>query len=219
MKNLFNLDNPFMQMLARVGDLMILSIITLTLCLPVVTFGPAVAALFKTVYALTLDTCSGVVATYFKAFKENFKQAAIVGAAMLIALASFVCDFILLRTFFSGTAYTVLLCLVGVLVFLVLSLTAYLFPLVTRYSNTLPEHMRNAAILTVIHFPKTILMVLIHLSPVIFFFLRMEFMLQTLVAWIFLAPGLIAQADSYILMPVFEKLEKRDEEDTSDETF
>ena len=94
MKPLFNLDNPFMQALARIGDLMMLSVLTLVLCLPVVTFGPAVAALFKTVYALTLDTCGAVIPTYLKAFRENFKQAFIVGAALLAALAAFACDFV-----------------------------------------------------------------------------------------------------------------------------
>ncbi len=208
MKNLFNLDNPFMQAMARVGDLMILSVLTLVLCIPVVTFGPAVAALFKTVYALTRDACGGTVVTYFRAFKENFKQSLVVGLCLLAALTAFVCDLILLRLYFGGTMYQVLLVVLGILVLLVMCLTAYLFPLITRYNNTLSEHLRNAAILTVLHFPKTVLMVLIHLSPLLMFIFRAEFMLQTLVAWIFLAPGLIAQFDSFILLPIFDALEK-----------
>ena len=211
MKNLFNVDNPFMQALARVGDLMLLSIITLALCIPVVTFGPAVTALFKTVYALTKETCTKTVATYFRAFKENFKQSAIVGVVMLVFLASFVCDVILLRLFYEGGAYQVLLALVVLLTALVLCVTAYVFPLITRYSNTLREHLRNAAILMIMNFPKTLLMLLVHLSPILMFYFRAEFMLRTLVVWIFLAPGLIAQADSYILMPVFDRLEKEKE--------
>lgn len=217
MKNLFNPDNPFMQALARIGDLMILSIITLVLCLPVVTFGPAVTALFKTVYALTLDTCSGVVAAYFRAFRDNFKQAAIVGIAMLVALTALVCDFMLLRLYFAGTAYQALLVLIVILALLVLGLTAYLFPLISRYNNTLSEHLRNAAILMVLHFPKTVCTVFVHLLPLLMFFLRPDFMLQTLVAWFFLAPGLIAQADSYILMPVFKKLEKKEDGETAED--
>ena len=219
MKNLFNLDNPFMQVMARIGDLMVLSVITLVLCLPVVTFGPAVTALFKTVYSLTLDTCGGVAATYFRAFRDNFKQAAIAGLFMLLALAAFVCDFILVRLFFTDTAYTVLLCLVVILLLLVLGVTAYLFPLIARYSNTLMEHLRNAAILMVMYLPRTALTVLLHLSPLLMLIFRPEFMLQTLVVWFFLAPGLIAQMDSYILKPVFEKLEKKDGagEDASEE--
>ena len=212
MKSLFNLDNPFMQALARIGDLMMLSILTLALCIPVVTFGPAAAALFKTVYSLTQDTCGAVLPAYFRAFRSNFRQALAVGLAMLVALAAFVCDFMLLKLFFAGTAYTVLVCLVVALALLTLSLTAYLFPLITRYHNTLSEHLRNAAILMIVNFPKTVLMVLINLSPVIMFLLPPDFMLQPLVVWIFLAPGLIAQGDSYILAPVFQSLENAGEE-------
>lgn len=217
MKNLFNLDNPVMQTLARIGDLMILSVITLTLCLPVVTFGPAVTALFKTVYSLTLDACGGTVATYFKAFKANFKQSLIVGIAMEVALTAFACDFYLVRLYYAGTAYQVLLALIVILVLFVMSIMAYMFPLISRYQNTLKEHMRNAAILTVIHLPRTLLSVLIHFSPIIMLIFRGEFMLQTLVVWIFLAPGLIAQADSYILMPVFKELENLKEAAGEDE--
>ena len=212
MKNLFNLDNPFMQAMARIGDLMILSVLTLVLCLPVVTFGPAVTALFKTVYSLTLDTCGGTIVTYFRAFKQSFKQSCIVGIAMLIALAAFACDVILLRLYYEGRGYQVLLAFVAILVLLVMCLTAYMFPLISRYNNTLSEHLHNAAILTIMHFPKTVLLVLVHLSPLLMFYFRAEFMLQTLVVWIFLAPGLIAQADSYILKPIFEQLEKNKED-------
>ena len=138
---------------------------------------------------------------------------------MLLALAAFVCDFILVRLFFTDTAYTVLLCLVVILLLLVLGVTAYLFPLIARYSNTLMEHLRNAAILMVMYLPRTALTVLLHLSPLLMLIFRPEFMLQTLVVWFFLAPGLIAQMDSYILKPVFEKLEKKDGagEDASEE--
>lgn len=217
MRSLFNLDNPFMQLLSRIGDLMLLSFITLTLCMPVVTIGPAVTALFKTVYALTLDTCGGVIATYFRAFKDNFRQAVIAGLAALVVSVSLVCNFILLRLYFAGTAYQVLLALLAVLALLVMGLTSYLFPIISRYDNSLSEHAHNALILMIIHFPRTLLMVLAHLSPLLMFIFRGEFMLQTLVVWIFLAPGLIAQADAYILLPVFEKLEKPDGTEEPDE--
>ena len=217
MKNLFNLDNPFMQVLARAGDLMILSVLTLVLCLPVVTFGPAVAALFKTVYGLTKDVGGALVPAYFRAFRDNFKQAVVVGLLMLVAFAAFFCDFILLRLYFSGRGYQVLLILIVILVLLVMSLTAYLIPLLTRYNNTLSEHLRNAAILMVVNFPKTALMVLVHLSPLLMFLFRTEFMLRTLVVWIFLAPGLIAQADAFILLPVFDKLENQEKPEEPEE--
>ena len=211
MKNLFNPENPIMQILARVGDLILLSIITLVLCIPVVTFGPAVTALFKTLYALTRDACGGVISTYFRAFRDNLKQSAIVGIAMLLVLASLVCDILLLRTYYAGnlgSTYKALLAVIAILALLILSLTAYLFPLISRYNNTLPEHLRNAAILMIMNFPRTVLMVLVHLSPLLALYFQPDLVLRTLILWPFLAPGLIAQADAYILLPVFEKLEK-----------
>ena len=55
MKNLFNMDNPVFQTLSRIADLAVLSVICLLCCLPVVTIGPALVALNKTVYDLTID--------------------------------------------------------------------------------------------------------------------------------------------------------------------
>lgn len=210
MKTLFNLDNPFMQALARIGDLMLLSVITLVCCLPVITIGPALTALNKTVYSLTLETCGSTVGTYYRAFRANLKQSLILGLAITVAIAAFFCDFILLRLYFAGTAYQVLLFLVAALTFLVLCLASYLFPLVGRYENTLSEHLRNAAILMIVNFPRTLLMVFLHLLPILMLYINPEFLVQTLVLWIFLAPGLMAQFDAYILRPVFEGLEKAD---------
>ena len=217
MRKLFDLENPVFQLISRLMDLAVLGLICIVCCVPVVTVGPAVTALFKAVYDLTIERGSGIVRTYFRAFRDNFKQAAIVGIAMLVVFAALVCDFMLLRLYFAGTAYQALLVLIVILAFLVLSLTAYLFPLISRYNNTLSEHLRNAAILMILHFPKTICTVFVHLLPLLMFFLRPEFMLQTLVVWLFLAPGLIAQADSYILMPVFKKLEKKEDGETAED--
>ena len=47
MKNLFNLDNPVFQVLARVADLAVLNMVCIICCLPVVTMGPALVALNK----------------------------------------------------------------------------------------------------------------------------------------------------------------------------
>ena len=55
MKNLVNMDNPVFQTLSRIADLAVLSVICLLCCLPVVTIGPALVALNKTVYDLTID--------------------------------------------------------------------------------------------------------------------------------------------------------------------
>ena len=44
MKSLFNLDNPVMQFLSRVADIMLLNMLTLVCSLPIITAGAALSA-------------------------------------------------------------------------------------------------------------------------------------------------------------------------------
>ena len=43
MKNIFNLEGPLMQMLTRVGDMILLNVLFLICCIPVITAGASIA--------------------------------------------------------------------------------------------------------------------------------------------------------------------------------
>ena len=47
MRDFFNIESPFMQLLTRVGDLIIVNVLFLVCCVPIVTIGAAIAALHK----------------------------------------------------------------------------------------------------------------------------------------------------------------------------
>ena len=167
MKNLFNMDNPVFQTLSRIADLAVLSVICLLCCLPVVTIGPALVALNKTVYDLTIDRGGSILRTYFRAFRSNLRQGMIAGMFGLLALAALVCDFLLLRLYYTGNAYTLLVCLIYVLGFLVAGVLSYMLPLIGRYENKLSQHFQNALILSIRYLPKTIAMVFLHILPLL----------------------------------------------------
>ena len=218
MKNLFNMDNPVFQTLSRIADLAVLSVICLLCCLPVVTVGPAAAALFKSVYDLTLERGSGLFRRYFHAFRSNFKQAVTAWLLALLGFASLVCDWLLLRLYFEGTAYTVLAWIVLFLALLLESVLCYLFPLIARYDNTLQEHVRNAVILAVRYFPKTLLMVFLQMLPLLMATYMPYVLLSTLLLWLLFCPGFTAQANAFLLRPVFERLERDAAEASRGET-
>ena len=46
MNNIFNRDNKFFSFMGRVADLMILNLLCIVCCIPVVTAGPAIAAMY-----------------------------------------------------------------------------------------------------------------------------------------------------------------------------
>lgn len=212
MKSLFNLDNPVFQVLSRIADLAVLSVLCLVCCLPVVTIGPSLVALNKAVYDLTLDRGGGILRTFFRAFRSNLRQGIIAGLLGLLALAALVCDFLLLRLYYTGGAYTLLICLIYLLGFLIMGVLAYLLPLIGRYENSLFQHFQNALILCIRYLPKTIVMVFLHLLPLLLMLFLPNMLVFTLPFWLFFGLGFFAQADAFLLRPIFEMLERPKEE-------
>lgn len=208
MRKLFNYDNPVFQTLGYLADLVLLSAVFLVCCLPVVTVGAAASALFKAIYDLTLERGGGAVKNYFRAFRDNFKQTTIAWLMALVGFISLFCDWFLLKLYFQGTAFTVLACIVLALALTLIGFLCYLFALIARYENALQEHARNALILTVRYLPKTLLMILIQMLPLLMFALRPYLLVQTLLFWILFCPGFSIQANAYLLRPIFDKLER-----------
>ena len=73
------MENGFFGFMNRIGDIVFLNVVFLITCIPVVTIGNSLIAL----YCVSLKMAKGeegyVVRGYFKAFKDNFKKGIIVG--------------------------------------------------------------------------------------------------------------------------------------------
>ena len=204
MRNLFNLDNPFVQFLARVGDLIIVNVLFVLCCLPVVTAGASIAAMHKVTQAMALDEDNGIVKTFFRAFRENFKQATAVWMVELIVLVSLVCDWLLVMSYFDVTVMYVLL---GILAALVVCVCSYMIHLLVRYQNTLRQHLSNALILSVIKLPKTIVMVFLNALPIIVAVLSLEVFWNTLIFWLTIGFSFVAYMNLFLLKPIYTQLE------------
>lgn len=208
MKSLFNLDNPFMQFLARVADLILTNALFLVCCLPVVTAGASLAAMTRITQDIVYDCDAGIWRTFWKAFRENFRQATVVWLVMLVVMVSLVCDLLLIMTYFEGTFATVMYVLLAALAVLVFSVTSYLFPLLVRYENTLKQHLSNAIVLSIIKLPRTLGLLLLNLLPLIILILSAQVFVQTLVFWVIIGFGFVSYMGATLLKPVFQELEK-----------
>ena len=207
MKNLFNLDNPFIQFLARVGDLIIVNVLFLACCIPVVTIGAAITAMHKVTQAIALDEDNGIAKTFFRGFRENFKQATIVWVLMLVFAVSCGCNYLIITGFTVGLAAQVLQWVVILLTAVVVVLAAYLFPLIARYQNTIRQHAVNALILAVVKLPRTVALVALSALPVLIAVISFQTFLQTLIFWLALGFGFTSYMSSVLLKPVFAELE------------
>ncbi len=90
---MFKLDSPLMTILNKVADILILNIIFIIACVPIVTIGAAFSAAYYIGFKMVKDEESYIVRGFFKAFKDNFKQATIIWLILMVVLGVLFADF------------------------------------------------------------------------------------------------------------------------------
>ena len=84
MSSFFNMDSPIMRFLSRVCDLIILNLLAIACCIPIVTAGASITALFSVTLKMVKGEESYIFKGFFKGFKENFKQSTIIWLILLV---------------------------------------------------------------------------------------------------------------------------------------
>lgn len=211
MRNLFNYENPFIQFLVRVGDLLILNVLFILCSAPVVTLGASLTALHRVTQNMLFEQEEPLLKAFFRAFRQNFKQSTLAWLVELVVIVSLVCDVLLVMAYFNGGLAKAMYILVAVLAILVAGVYAYLMPLIARYENGMRQQVNNAVILAIIKLPKTLLLVFLNLLPVILVLISVPVFVQTLIFWVVIGFAFVSFIESSILKPVFQQLEKGNE--------
>ena len=166
MGDFFNPEKGIWVWLSTMVDICGLSI----LCLPVVTAGPATAALYYTVVKCVRGRESGAFGYYFRSLRQNFRTGFLAGLVALAAAAALLGGHFIVRwygTRWGGAAY-----ILYVAYYFALTLPAgvlcWLFPLLGRFEYTVAGLFRAALQLTVAHLPSTVVVVLLTAQTAVF---------------------------------------------------
>lgn len=81
----FKFDNPFMNMLVRIANLMIVSFFWLVCCLPVVTVISSCTALFHTTARVVNGSGSGIARDFFSSFRDSVKQGLLLSVIVVVS--------------------------------------------------------------------------------------------------------------------------------------
>ena len=208
MKSLFRLDSPVMQMLSKVADLMIVNVLFWLCCLPVVTAGASLAAMHKVTQSIALEEDGGVVKPFFRAFRDNFKQATLGWLVVIVLLAGLGADLILSISYLTGNTLLACKWICAVVAAIVLAISEYYFQLIVRYENTMRQHLMNSAILAVVKLPRTIAMMFLTLLPLLIVLVSMNAFVSTMIFWVIIGFAFISYAQASLMRPVFRQLEK-----------
>lgn len=169
MSRFFDMDSPVMRFLSKVADLLILNIITALCCIPIITIGASMTALHYVLLKMVRNEEGYIVRSFFKSFKENFKQATIIWAIILAFILVFVGDLFIMN--YAAIAFpTVLKMILLALAFFVFIVCIYVFPVLSRFDNSIRNTWKNALFMSVLSLPKTILMVIIYAVPIVLIF-------------------------------------------------
>ena len=163
---IFNLDSPLMQFLGKVADLMIINILTMLCCLPIITVGPALTAAHYVCLKMVKDEECYIVRSYFKSFKENFKQGVLIWLIILAAILILAGDYYIITK--SGLEFSkVLTTAIIVVAIVLLMVTIFVFPTLAKFDNTIKATFKNAFFMAILQLPKTALMVVLYVAPVV----------------------------------------------------
>lgn len=163
---LFDMDSPLMNGLNKMADLMILNLLTILCCLPVVTVGASLTAMHYMIIKLIRNEESYVVKGFFRSFKQNLRQGTIIWLLQLFVIIVLGFDYYLL--FFTGTAYpTIFQIVLFVVSVVVLVISMFVYPILSKFDNTVLRTLKNAMFIGMLQLPKSILMALMFAVPVV----------------------------------------------------
>ena len=163
-----DIDSPLMQALSKLADLMWLNLLTLLLCVPSITVGPALTAMHYVALKIVRNEECYIARSFFQSFRENFKQGTLIWL-LFLALGLVLGGDLFILSSAEGKYGVVLNAAVTIVGILLLFDFLYVFPVLARFRNTIRGTLKNALLISIMQFPKTLLMIVVYLIPVLLF--------------------------------------------------
>lgn len=212
MNNLLNPEGKVMQFLTKVAYCAYLNILWFICCLPVVTAGASTTALFYVTLKMAKDEEGNVTRSFFRAFKQNFKKATIIWLFLLAGgLVLSLDGYIFYHMHFENALWTIGTAIFFVVLVAYAIILMYIFPLLSRFENTVKAMFLNSIMLGMRFLLCTVLMAAIYFA--------MAFVvINIFTPAIIFGEGLCALLCSYLLANILQLCEEKAEGVKSEDT-
>ncbi len=200
---MFKLDSPLMNFLNKVADIMILNLMFIVCSIPFFTIGAAFSAAYYMGFKMVKNEETYIVKGFWKAFKENFKQATAIWLILVVVFGILIADYRIIA--YSGIEFAQWIRIAMTTVTLVVLMgVVFLFPLQARFINPVKNTIKNAFLMALSHLPTAFLLVAVYAVPVVFLY----FIPQSLPILILMTFGVVIYIKSFLLLRVFRKYEE-----------
>lgn len=197
----FSYESKFSQAMLKFCGACYLNLLWILCSLPVFTIGASTTALYYVTLKMVQDDESNITAMFFRAFRENFRQATTLWLIMLgIGLLLAGDGYILYHLHHSAAGipavmWTLMLALIIVAAIAYVIVLMYLFPLVASVRNTNWAMLKNSFFIGIHYLFCSILVFAIHLAM---FYVVVNLFTPAII----FGQGLCALLSSYLLINV-----------------
>ena len=204
-RRFFNPESTFWKLLGCFGDIVILSLLWCLCSIPIVTIGPATAALYDTTLRCLRRGSTALFSRFFEVFRRELKEGIVL--TLLWLAAAFVLG-LLVYCFFRlspelaerGALVTLVEILFG---FLYLSAVSWVFPTLSRFSMKAGAISFSCLRLSAGHALRSAAMAILNALAI--------FAGRLFVIPVMFAPAIVSLLSSYLIEPVFSKYESDSE--------
>lgn len=199
---LFNINSGFFKFINRLLDVLFINLLWIICSLPIVTIGASTCAAFSITLKMVDDEEGYIGKTFFKAFKQNFKQ----GTLMWLITAPCVYMLYLLWQMVIKSEDINAIVIIGVILLtaIAISINLYSYPLIARYENSLKKIIKNSFGICVQFFIKTLILIAVVAVEIIIIMWNR----WTLLAGIIIGPEFIIYTISGVSKKIFLQIEK-----------
>ncbi len=203
MGGIFDINGKLMSFGTKVTDLIWLNILTAICCIPIITIGPALTAMHYVLLRIYRNEEGYITRSYFKSFKENFKQATLIWLIYLavILIVGFDTWIVTKGEMEVGKLFKYGLSFISVLASFSL---AWVFVLQSRYENKISVTIKNSFIVAIANFFYTVMMIIMLAVPVLVLLIS-EALIPAVFLLGFTIPGLL---QCILYSRVFDRMEK-----------
>jgi len=191
MKGLFQMENPVWVFMGKLVDMFVLTMLWILTSLPIITIGASTVALYYVTLNLANDEEGYIVRSFFRAFRDNFRQGIFAGIWMMAVGIFLGCD-IYMYYHMDGSVGMIMFWASIILTVVYTMTMIYLFPLIARCKTDLKHLFAMAFVMAIKNFGWTLFMIVIALC----LFLIGIFVMAPLLV---IAAGLIVYIHSKVL--------------------
>jgi len=192
---IFDIDSPFMRALTKIADLMILNVTTILFCIPSLfvsyailmvyldegtislfvvliaallscPVGAALTGMHYVLLKMVRDEESYIIKSFWKSFRENFKQATALWYIVLFVAFIIIGDFWFLThaAVNMPLIYRYLLLAITVALFV---FGQYIFPLQSKFVNPVRKTLKNSILMSILALPRSLAMLAISIMVLV----------------------------------------------------